>query len=100
MNKGNKPPVVYCGSPDRIDFGERREAKGYVLVDLEKKVTVDHRKLHTSADYCVYDGWVMTGWPVATWLRGTRIMDEGAITARPGLGRWLAADLAPRGRPS
>jgi len=36
LNKGNQPPVVYAGSPDRIDFGERDEKKGFVLVDLDK----------------------------------------------------------------
>jgi len=71
-----------------------------VLVDLAKKVTVDHEKLHTSADYCVYDGWTMTGWPVATWLRGQRVMQDGVITAEPGLGQWVAADVAPRGHVS
>ncbi len=36
MNKGQAPPVVYCGSIDRIDFGERAEAKGFVLADVQK----------------------------------------------------------------
>ncbi len=29
------PPIVYCGSPDRIAFAELDEPKGYVLVDAE-----------------------------------------------------------------
>lgn len=36
LNRGHKPPVVYSGSPDRIDFGERSEPKGFVMVELEK----------------------------------------------------------------
>jgi exonuclease SbcD len=36
LNRGNQPPVVYAGSPDRIDFGERDEPKGFVMVNLEK----------------------------------------------------------------
>lgn len=36
LNYGHKPPVVYSGSPDRIDFGERSELKGFVMVELEK----------------------------------------------------------------
>ena len=30
------PPVVYAGSVERIDFGEEKEDKGFVLVHLEK----------------------------------------------------------------
>jgi exonuclease SbcD len=29
------PPSVYAGSPERIDFGEENEAKGYVSVTIE-----------------------------------------------------------------
>ncbi len=36
LNRAGQPHVVYCGSPDRIDFGEKDEAKGFVLVDLRK----------------------------------------------------------------
>ncbi|HEX5164274.1 MAG TPA: exonuclease SbcCD subunit D [Thermomicrobiales bacterium] len=32
---GTNPPAVYAGSPERIDFGEEREAKGYVRVTIE-----------------------------------------------------------------
>jgi len=31
------PPVLYVGSLDRVDFGEAREDKGFVLYDSDKK---------------------------------------------------------------
>lgn len=30
------PPVVYCGSLDRVDFGEEGQEKGFAVVDLER----------------------------------------------------------------
>lgn len=33
---GDYPPLVYAGSIERIDFGERQEDKGCVLVELER----------------------------------------------------------------
>jgi exonuclease SbcD len=34
-----QPPVVYSGSIERIDFGEWRESKGYVLAEVDKGYT-------------------------------------------------------------
>lgn len=31
------PAVVYSGSPDRIDFGERNDVKGFCLVSIDQK---------------------------------------------------------------
>jgi len=35
----SNPPVVYAGSPHRIDFGEEKEDKGIILVDIEETTT-------------------------------------------------------------
>ena len=35
LNKNQKPPVIYSGSMDRINFGEARDTKGFCLVKIE-----------------------------------------------------------------
>ncbi len=37
LNPNGHPPIVYSGSIERIDFGERKEEKGFCLVTIEKK---------------------------------------------------------------
>lgn len=36
LNNGQHPPIVYCGSLERIDFGEESERKGFVMAHLER----------------------------------------------------------------
>jgi exonuclease SbcD len=38
LNSGGKPAVVYAGSLERVDFGERKEAKGFCSVSIEKSL--------------------------------------------------------------
>lgn len=35
-DRSDAPPVVYCGSPERIDFGEEAEVKGFCWVELAR----------------------------------------------------------------
>ena len=36
LNPHNNPPAVYPGSIERVDFGEEKEEKGYVWLEIEK----------------------------------------------------------------
>ena len=36
LNGGQPPPIVYCGSLERIDFGEEKEPKGFVIADVRR----------------------------------------------------------------
>jgi exonuclease SbcD len=39
LNPNGYPAIVYSGSIERIDFGERKEPKGFCVVDVERKKT-------------------------------------------------------------
>ncbi len=39
VNPGGYPPVVYCGSLERIDFGEEADEKGFCWVELARGET-------------------------------------------------------------
>jgi exonuclease SbcD len=47
LNPGGYPAIIYSGSPERIDFGERKEDKGFCLVSIEKKGYTSHEFIKT-----------------------------------------------------
>ena len=47
VNPQGYPVIVYAGSPERIDFGERNDEKGFCLVEIEKKGTTTHSFMPT-----------------------------------------------------
>jgi len=47
LNEGGHPPIVYCGSIERVDFGEEKEPKGVVIAQVTRGSTkVDFVPLH------------------------------------------------------
>lgn len=43
LNPNGHPAIVYSGSIERIDFGERKEDKGFCLVHIESKEKTSHQ---------------------------------------------------------
>ncbi|MCX8011861.1 MAG: dihydroorotase family protein, partial [Desulfobacterota bacterium] len=52
-----------------------------VLVDLDREFVVDYRKLSSSADWSIYQGKKLKGFPVITIKGGKMVMTEGKIIA-------------------
>lgn len=78
--------------PNRI-FGMARKgriAAGYdadfTVVDLKRKETITNAQAGSKAGWTPYDGKQVTGWPVGTIVRGTRVMWEGELVSA-GQGR-------------
>ena len=72
-----------------------------VLWDPARKVTLTNAMMQSVMDYTPYEGTEVTGWPVATLLRGQVAMRDGVVQAAPGQGRFLARGayemIRPRG---
>jgi dihydropyrimidinase len=60
-----------------------------VVLDPRLRRTVDGRSMQSNADYSVYDGREVAGWPRFTVSRGDVVLRDGQVVAEPGRGRWL-----------
>jgi hypothetical protein len=60
-----------------------------VVVDLDETRTVTPELLGGAADYSVYDGREVTGWPSHTVVRGRVCYAEGRVEAEPGHGEHI-----------
>jgi dihydropyrimidinase len=63
-----------------------------VVLDPQLRRTIDGRSMRSNADYSVYDGREVYGWPRFTVSRGEVVLEDGQVVAEPGRGRWLHRD--------
>jgi dihydropyrimidinase len=72
-----------------------------VLWDADRRRVLSQAMMQQAIDYTPYEGMEITGWPVATLLRGQVAMRDDQVHAAPGSGRYMpvpAYDLIrPRG---
>ena len=71
-----------------------------VLWDPNRKEAIRQELMHHGADYTPYEGIAVTGWPVMTFLRGKKVMEEGRIFGEPGDGVFLKRNLSPYAKPA
>lgn len=62
-----------------------------VVVDLDRRQTVDADALKGRREGSVYAGRSLRGWPVATVAGGRLVVDDGQFTGEPGRARFLEA---------
>jgi dihydroorotase len=58
-----------------------------VLVDMDRKATIDQKQLHSKQKISGWHGRVVKGLPVRTIVRGRTVMLNGELTGAPGWGR-------------
>jgi dihydropyrimidinase len=62
--------------------------------DPRRTAVLSQANLHHGADYTPYEGLEITGWPIATMLRGRFVVRDGKLVGRKGDGRYVS-----RGQP-
>lgn len=69
-----------------------RIAVGYdadlTIVDMKRRETITNAWIASKCGWTPYDGVSVTGWPVGTYVRGTRVMWQGELTG-PGNGEAI-----------
>ena len=61
----------------------------FALVDLERERVVTPEYMQSAADWGLYDGWSVKGWPVTTIVRGEVVMRDGRVGS-PSHGTYVA----------
>ncbi len=61
-----------------------------VIYDPYRTVTLRAADLHSKANYTLYEGWSVLGWPEVVIRRGEVAVRSGQFLAQPGRGRFLA----------
>ena len=77
----------------RIEVGADADL---VLVDVNKRRSVNAENMLSAADYTVFEGRELTGWPVRTWLRGHEIARDHVMVDDQARGEWVPADTTQR----
>lgn len=60
-----------------------------IVFDPELSREVENSMLKSNADYSVYEGWQVTGWPVITIRRGEVVFQDDEVIGAPGSGKLV-----------
>jgi dihydropyrimidinase len=61
-----------------------------VVFDPARTAAIHAEDDPSQADYTVYEGWEMTGWPIMTIRRGEVVFEDGQVIGTPGTGELVA----------
>ena len=64
-----------------------------VIIDPDKKHSLNAADLHMGTDLSVFEGMEVTGWPVVTILRGKVIVENEKFVGKPGQGEFVKGKL-------
>lgn len=64
-----------------------------VIIDPDKRKTLNHEDLHMGVDWSLYSGMEIEGWPTITILDGKVIVEEGVFKGEKGQGDFVRGEM-------
>jgi dihydropyrimidinase len=93
------PAKIYGLHPQKGTIAIGSDAD-LAIWEPDRKVEVTDATTHDAAGYCPYAGMTVTGWPDTVIARGEVIVDNGALLAERGRGRFLPRAAGQAAQPA
>ncbi|MCX8171925.1 MAG: dihydroorotase family protein, partial [Candidatus Bathyarchaeota archaeon] len=61
----------------------------FIVVDMKREAIIDPSEFYSKAKFSPFEGWVVKGMPIKTFVGGVLVMDEGEIIVKPGHGKVI-----------
>ncbi len=68
--------------------------------DPARRVRITQALMHNATDYTPYEGLEVTGWPIATMVRGQFVVRDGKLVGAKGRGIYVSRDKSPFATPT
>lgn len=81
-------PAKIMGLYPRKGVIEAGSDADIAIIDPERTIKVDYRRLETNADWSPFQGWQLAGFAEKTFSRGKLIVDDYRFTGRNGWGKY------------
>lgn len=81
-------PRRYSGARKRGSLAAGKDAD-IVIYDPNRDFTVSVKNMHSDYDHTIWEGKTFHGYPVATYVRGNLVYENGEFVGQPGYGRFV-----------
>lgn len=88
MLMSRKPAEIFGLYPQKGSLLPGSDAD-IAIIDLDREKKVHHRDLKSAADFSVFEGRVLKGWPIMTIKNGRVVMQDGEIIEEEQHGNFL-----------
>jgi len=83
-----KPAEIFRLSGKKGKIAERLDAD-IIVYDPNREYVISQKNSHSAADYTIWEGVTLKGYPIQTYSRGVPIYINGEFKGKPGQGKFL-----------